>query len=511
MNTSDNNNKRFIDRVQLISIDSKGNIENSDANLFPSWDIGVSIFEAHPFFEIIKSLQEQVTPILNEFSFPCVHLSEEDSAERICDVSITFDLSETHIVIFDYSQAYLELNIISQQRNDSVIKSQELEFSNKLLLEKEKFKNNFIAKINHELATPLTSIKGFIELLEKTDLDYEQEELSRIIKNEASHLQTIFSDMLDISRIELGEFKLNKESFDLLKLLQDIKESYSITTKDKLLDFEVKIDKKINPLVYTDKTRIYQIVTNLLNNSIKYTDEGNITLEVSKISGKNRKQEIEIRVKDTGIGISKEDRDRIFDPFSQINDFMDGSGLGLHVTRSLVHLMDGTIKLKSELEEGTEFIITLRLQNAKSDELNTLEKEYTLIKNKKYRILIVENRLNTQYLIMKQLLRQGCFFVDAVGNAEDALRNVENRNYDLIILDIKLPGLSGLALTKKIRNDYGDSDIKDIPIIGVSGVQTPSILNTAISSGMDSFIAKPFSEVILLKKITRLLALKESV
>jgi len=503
--------KRFASKIQLLTTDLDGNIIYSDANLFPNWKSGVSIYELHPFFEILKSLQETATPSENEFSFPCIHLLEESlNEELICDVAFTIELSEIQIVIFNYSQAYKDLNQISQQRNDSIIKAQELEFSNKLLVEKEKFKNSFIANINHELSTPLTSIKGFVELLEKTELDYEQEELARIIKNEASHLQTIFSDMLDISRIEIGEFKLQKEVFNFVELIEGIKESYDITVKNELIDFNVKLDKKINPLVFADRTRIYQIITNLLNNAIKYTEEGEIALEITKISGKNRKQEIEIRVNDTGIGISREDKERIFEPFSQLNKLIDGSGLGLHVTRSLVYLMDGTINLKSEIDKGTEFVITLKLNNAKEEESIAHEKEYALPKNKKYRILLVENRLNTQYLIMKQLLRQGIFFVDAVGNAEDALRNIENRNYDLVVMDIKLPKISGLALTKKIRNDYGDSAIKDIPILGVSGIQTPNILNTAIAAGMDSFIPKPFTEETLLKKVIRLLALKEN-
>jgi len=172
--------------------------------------------------------------------------------------------------------------------------------------------------------------------------------------------------------------------------------------------------------------------------------------------------------------------------------------------------MDGAIELKSDSKTGTEFTVVLKLQNAKEEGMEVLDKEYKLSKNKKYRILLVENRLNTQYLLMKQLLGHGSFFVDVVGNAEDAIRNVENQNYDLIILDIKLPQESGLTLAKKIRNNYGDPAIKDIPILGVSGLQTPNILNTALASGMDSFISKPFSEESLLKKVTRLLALKEN-
>ncbi len=501
--------KRFLNKIQLVTVDLSGQIKFSDANLFPSWKEEASIFECHPFFDIIQSLKDAVTPTENEFSFPCVHLSEEGEEEIICDINITFELAETHIIIFDYSDAYFELNKISQQRNDSAIKAQELEFSNKLLVEKEKFKNNFIANVNHELTAPLTSIKGFIDLLEKTELDYEQEELTKIIKNEASHLQGIFSDMLDVSNIESGEFKLNKEVFNLFDLIKSIEESFCIVLKEDIIDFKVTIDKKINPLIHADKTRVYQIITNLLNNAIKYSEEGEIHLSITKISGKNRKQELEIKVSDTGIGISKEDQQKIFEPFLQVNQMFKGTGLGLHITRNLVHLMEGTIAVNSEINQGTEFKVVLALRNAPKSDEELLEKSYSLPEGKKFRILIVENRQNTQYLIMKQLLAYKCFFVDVVTNGEDALRNVENRNYDLLIVDIKLKGMTGLALTKKIRNDYGDTAIKDIPIVGISGLQQSNILNIALSAGMDSFISKPFSEELLLSKIKRLLSLKK--
>lgn len=500
--------KKKYNKSQFITADLSGVIQYSEGSLFKEWISGVNIVEAHPFFEIISTLHSS-SDAESEYSFPCVHLESEGVEEKICDVAISLESAQINIIIFDYTLTYQELNSISQERNESIIKSQELEFSNKLLVEKEKFKNNFITNINHELTTPLTSIKGFLELLEKTELDYEQEELVKIIKSESSFLQSIFRDMLDISRIESGEFSLKKETFDFIKLLKEIEGAYRVISESKLLKFEVQIDKKINPLVQSDKTRLYQILSGLLSNSMKYTDEGDIKLVVSKISGKSKKQELEIRVKDSGIGISSENKDLIFEPFSQLDRTTSGSGLGLHITRNLVHLMGGTITFTSEPGKGTEFVVILKLKSAKKEESLAYEKEYTLPKGKKYRVLIVENRLNTQYLIMKQLLSQGCFFVDAVSNAEDALKSIENRNYDLIITDIKLPRASGLELTKKIRNNYADTAIKNVPILGLSGVQVPNILSKSIAYGMDSFLPKPFTQEALLKKVSRLLLLKQ--
>lgn len=501
--------KRKFNKSQLLITDFSGDISHSDANLFDDWKAGDNIFEIHPFFEIVNTLKPVHKTSTNEFQFPCVHLESENIKEKICDVTFVFEEEQINILIFDYTTTYQQLNIVSQEKNDSIIKSQELTFSNQLLIEKEKFKNNFIANINHELATPLTSIKGFLEIFEKTELSYEQEELIRIIKSESSYLQSIFRDMLDISRIESGEFSLKNEVFDFLELLQEIEEAHRVITQSKFLDFQVVIDKKINKFVNADKTRLYQIISSLIGNAVKYTESGSVKLEITKLSGRSKKQELEIKVTDTGIGISKENQERIFEPFAQLNDLTEGSGLGLHVTRNLVHLMGGSIYIKSEPNKGSEFKVVLKLNSVTHEESAYIEKDYQLPKGKKYRILVVENRLNTQYLIMKQLLSKGCFFVDAVSNAEDALISLENRNYDLVIADIKLPKTSGLDLAKKIRHKYADNAIKNVAILGLSGVQVPNILNKAIAAGMDYFIPKPYTEVELMKKISRLLLLRE--
>ena len=501
------NQKKFYKKVQLVTVDKSGVIIYSDANLF-KWNVGSSIYDAHAFFSIIDSLKDEDHSKENEFTFPCVHLNEEEGLERICDITFTVSLGETNIVIFDYTQAYLELNKISQERNESMIKTQELEFTNRLLVEKENFKNDFIASINHELATPLTSIKGFLELLEKTKLDYEQEELVRIIKTESDHLQNIFGDMFDISRIESGGFKLEEAPFDLKELFDTIVNSNRGPIEEQALDFIVEIDSKLNTELIGDKTRLYQIINNLLNNALKYTDEGVVKFSIKRLGGKNKRQKVAIVIEDSGIGISKEDKDAIFEPFSQLNPNMKGSGLGLNIVRSLVGLMDGDIDLESKVGKGSKFTIELSLRNAADEEVEEEKNSYVLPKGKKYRILIVENQLNTQYLLLKILLPQGNFFVDAVSSGEAAIKAIENRAYNLIISDIKLEELSGFQLAQRIRNHYGDKVIKDIPILGMSALRAPNMTNKAISAGMDAFLSKPFSEKQLLKKVNRLLYLK---
>lgn len=500
------NQKNFYKKVQLITVNELGKIVYSDANLF-KWEKGDIIYDAHPFFSIIEGLREAVTSEENEFTFPCVHLNETKDSERICDVTFTVSFGETNIVIFDYTHAYLELNKISQERNESLIKAQELEFTNRLLVEKENFKNDFIASINHELTTPLTSIKGFLELLQKTKLDYEQEELVRIIRTESDHLQNIFGDMFDISRIESGGFRLEEEPFDLVELFNTIVNSNRAPIENQALDFISEIDSKLNKDLIGDKTRLYQIISNLLSNSLKYTDEGFVKFSIKRIGGKNKKQQIAIIIEDSGIGISEEDKLAVFEPFSQLDPNIKGSGLGLNIVRSLVSLMGGEIELDSIVGKGSKFTINLSLRNATGEDAEEEKNNYVLPTDQKFRILVVENQLNTQYLILKILLAQGNFFVDAVSSGEAAIKAIENRNYNLIITDIKLEEISGFQLAQRVRNQYGDEAIKNLPILGISALRAPNMTNRAISAGMDSFLAKPFSEKQLLQKVSRLLFL----
>lgn len=493
--------QRFYKNVQLITINLEGIITYSDKSLFPNWKESVSIYDTHPFFEIIKTFQEDNDDENNQHVFPCVHLNN-----KICDITISIEIDEIIVTIFDYTRAYEDLNKISQERNESIIKAQELAFTNKILLEKEAFKNEFIANINHEIASPITSIKGFLELLAKTELNYEQEELVKIIRKEGEYLTRIFEDMLDLSKIQLGNFSLIQEPFNLVDLFGAIENSYKHITEENALDFKVDIDSKIKGEVVGDKTRIYQVVNNLLNNSIKYTEEGQISLSVKKTEGKRRKQKIEIIVEDTGIGIAQKDLNKIFDAFTQINDNGEGSGLGLHVVKKLVSLMGGTIQVESEVDKGTKFTVSLSFKNNETDSKKTPVKNILkLKKDQKYRALVVENKLSTQYLVMKFLLEEGAFFVDIVPSAEDAIKSIENRNYDLIITDIKLSGMSGLELSKKIRENYADSFIKELPILAISSINAPNIKNLCAANGINSFLQKPFSQEAFVQKIIKLL------
>ena len=189
--------KKFYKKVQLVTLDRNGHIIYTDANLFPGWEVGDVLAEVHPFFEIIDSLLLSYSPDNNEFTFPCVHLSTELTEEKICDVTVTIEIAEINIVIFDYTKTYQELNIISQKRNQSLLEIQQLEFSNKLIAEKEEFKNDLVVNIQKKISESIISITTNLERLESSALNTTQKEFLYNIKKESQDLLQSFNDILD--------------------------------------------------------------------------------------------------------------------------------------------------------------------------------------------------------------------------------------------------------------------------------------------------------------------------
>ncbi len=501
---------QFNPNIQFTTISPDGIIKESEGSLF-DWKLGTSIYEAHPFFEVLSGLIDSEESGSKEFSFPCIHF-EKNQSEIICDVSIKIDPSEITIVLFDYTRKYRELNQIAQQRNESFLKTKELELKNKYLLEKEEFKNSFIANINHEIRTPLTSILGFVEVLEKTKLTFEQEELARIIKRESRHLNALIDDMIDIAKIESGKLKIVEERFSFKDLINGFKESYKKVAKEKELTFETNFDNNIQEFLLGDRTRVYQILNNLLSNAFKFTEEGKITLTVSKNYQRTNKVSLNFRIEDTGIGILEENIPHLFERFTRFNldKQITGTGLGLAIVKNLVDLLNGEIKVTSTPDKGTTFDIKLpfKFEISKAPP-ERKKKKYKLPESKKkFRVLLVEDEEITQYLIMKILISQGSFFVDIAINGQDAINYLERRQYDLVLMDLTVSKMDGYQTTHTIRNNYGDAFISEVPIIGFSGKADHTARDKCIRAGMNDFIAKPFEQEELLYKITKEIAKK---
>ncbi len=499
------------DYLQLIHITPDGIIKSSNNKLFELSE-GTSIYDSYPFFEIIKSILINGAPTEEEISFPCIHF-EEKSSHRICDVTMKLDKEEILITIFDYTLKYTELNKISQQKNESVLKSQKLQLENNFLLEKEQFKDDFIANINHEIRTPLTAILGFVEILENTQLNFEQEELTRIIKRETCHLKKMIDDMLSISKIETNQLHLKWELFDFEELLLGFKTTYTLRAKEKEIEFEYFCDDTIPSKLMGDKTRLYQILDNLLNNAFKFTEEGKISLLITKNYDRSNKISLNFKIIDTGIGIPEEKKDTIFDRFARLHkdEGYSGTGLGLSIVKNVVEAMNGSIKVVSNSGEGTTFNVNLHLGlelKSNKKEIVTYPQYPILQGKKKFRILLAEDKEITQYLIMKILINHGNFYIDVALNGKQAINYLEQRKYDLILMDLKMPIMDGYEATKAIRKNYGDKEISEIPIIGFTGKTNMNEEQKCLDIGMNDFILKPFAQEELFSKIGKQLTKK---
>ncbi|WP_378185846.1 hybrid sensor histidine kinase/response regulator [Aquimarina sp. W85] len=502
----------FHQKTQHISIQYDGIITFTEGALF-KLKKGMSLYDMHPFFEIIPSLVEtrEDSQADVDHNFACIHLNDAD-VERICDITLTISAHGIELLIFDYTYKYSELHAVAQQKNESILLARALELRNKFLLEKEEFKNSFIANINHEIRTPLTSILGFVEILEKTKLDYEQEELARIIKRESLHLNALIDDMIDISVIESGRLKLAEERFSLKKLLQGFEKTYKKVAANKGITFHMSYEDTISDHVIGDPTRVYQIINNLLNNAFKFTEEGTVKLTVSKNYQRGNKTSISFKIEDTGSGIFPENLDHIFDRFSRFSQDkkIAGTGLGLAIVKNLIDVLQGDIKVSSEVNKGSIFSLKLPFTIEITNKSPARKKKtYTLpVRDKKFRILVIEDEESTQYLVMKLLIKEGDFFIDVAMNEEMAINFIEKRVYDLILMDLQLPHTNGYNITKTIRNDYGDTIISEIPIIGFTANAKDGERERCLKAGMDDFITKPFKQQDLLDKITKQIAKK---
>ncbi len=496
---------RFQNKIQFFVVAFDGIIKMTDNILF-NWKENTSIYDAHPFFEIIRDLLQKSNEKNQEYTFVCVHF-EDSSHVKICDVTICIDPTEIVIVIYEYTSKYQELMEIMQQKNEFAMKNKELELKHDFLLKKEEFKNSFIANINHQIKTPLTGILGFTEVLEKTPLSFDQKELINIIKRESNHLDAIVTDMLNISRIDAGRLDIKNEKFDFIKFIRDIEERYSLLAKKNDIDLEVYLDTNIQKELISDKARVGQILVNLLNNAFRYTKKGKVSLRIVKNYQRANYLSINFIIADTGQGISEENLEFIFDRFTRFHEDkqVTGTGLGLTIVKNLIDLMEGDIKVTSKVGEGSTFSLnlpfTFEIQNTKDTEK---VKKYTLPElGRKFRVLLVEDKEVNQYLVMKILISNGSFFVDAALNGEEAIKYIEKRKYDIVLMDLMMFPMNGYETTYAIRNGYEDTTISNIPIIGFTAQNAIGEREKCLKSGMNDFINKPFTQEDLINKIAK--------
>ncbi|MFK5984168.1 MAG: ATP-binding protein [Pseudomonadota bacterium] len=357
-------------------------------------------------------------------------------------------------------------------------------------------KSQFMSNMSHEIRTPLNGIIGMIELLKDCELDEEAGDYLDTLDDSGQSLLRVINDVLDFSKIEAGRFTLSTQLFSLYKLVDYIDRLMRIKASQKNIDFKISIAEDLPEFVLGDKGRLRQVLINLLDNAIKFTQEGGVLLTINVLSQSISKIEINFIVEDTGIGISKENCAKIFDSFLQADGSSTrqhgGSGLGLAISKQLVTLLGGDLIVTSSLGKYSRFsfVLTLDIQQEKLDNNMASDSENTKFSG---HVLLVENREDAKKAASVMLTKMG-LTVDIASSGSEALRKFCEYSYSLILLELSIPELNGFEVTSLIRAQEMVQNIKKTPIIALSTNVLETERLKCKQVGMDDFVAKPFSK-----------------
>lgn len=370
--------------------------------------------------------------------------------------------------------------------------------------ESAKAKEYFLANISHELRTPLNGIIGMARLLQKTALNSTQREYTEVLGQTAGNLMVIINDILDFAKIESGTLALEAIPFDPSRVADTAIQLQMFKAEEKDLTLRHLHEGHPLPKVMGDPYRLNQILLNLLNNGIKYTNHGEVVLSHRIIEESEDEVRIQFTVKDTGIGIPYEMQSEIFESFTQVTDsarVQGGIGLGLTISKSLVEKLGGRIWVESQPDVGSAFHFTIPYEKSKSDNTATTGSKLEPLDTGSVKILLVEdNKVNL--FITEAMLHDWGFKVDVAVNGLEAVEQCRKNDYSLVLMDIQMPEMNGIEATKIIRR-IPDRKKSAVPIIAITANTSRTAHKQFLTEGMNDWVVKPFKEEALYRKIAQ--------
>jgi PAS domain S-box-containing protein len=374
------------------------------------------------------------------------------------------------------------------------------ESATRIAVDAVKAKQQFLSNMSHEIRTPMNAIIGFTKVVLKTDLTAKQKEYLTAIKMSGDALIVLINDILDLAKVDAGKMTFEATPFKMASSIAAMLHLFETKIQEKNLKLVQQYDKSIPEVLVGDPVRLHQIILNLVSNAVKFTTKGSITVSVCLKHTDEERVTIEFSVTDTGIGISENKMDKIFENFQQATSgtsrLYGGTGLGLAIVKQLVEAQGGSIKVQSKTEEGSVFSFTLSFNKTK----DIAETETPMLEidteTKNIKVLVVEDIALNQ-LLMKTLLDDFGFERDIAENGKIAIEKLQAKDYDIILMDLQMPEMNGFEATEYIRNIMQSK----IPIIALTADVTTVDLQKCEAVGMNDYIAKPVDERLLYSKI----------
>ncbi|MDB4925410.1 response regulator [Mucilaginibacter sp.] len=498
---TENKYKLVLEAIKLaaVSLDNKGNITFCNPHLAnilgytPKEILGMNWMDQF----IPPKLNEMVNNWFVSNTIPTQYINPvvcRNGEERI--------ISWQNTISYDENGLLKETTAIGEDITDQQKATRELISAKEIAERSSRFKSDFLSIMSHEIRTPMNAVIGTTNLLLSEDPKPEQLDYLNILKFSGENLLDIINDILDYNKIEAGKLELNHLKFNIHHLAQKIKQSFQSKAIEKKLTIDLLIDEVIPEYITGDQTRLSQILNNLISNAVKFTHKGIISIHLQAEKADRKQITIKFTVADTGIGISPENLGIIFDPFTQEpiinNSNTGGTGLGLAITKRLVNLHKSDISVISEPGKGTSFTFTISFMlpqnelNAPTDTNNS-----PMLNLYGMNVLVVDdNKMNL--LIASRFLKKWQANVEEAINGQIAVDMVNNKAYDLIIMDLQMPVMDGFEATRIIKSSNAN-----IPIIALTADAMPETYAKALAAGMSDYLTKPFVPATFFEKVSQ--------